>query len=138
MKSEQDQKEQATMIRLLEYLFQQFRFEYTNDKIISDLVDEGIKKEDAESIVLTARDMYRNKEFRETMFDPEKSAAAQRGWKRMWTGLLWLALGSIITFITYTLAAGQSYGGRYMICYGAIGMGGIYFLWGLFEWLINR
>jgi len=71
-------------------------------------------------------------------YNLRRYAAAQRGWKRMWTGFFWLALGSCITWATYYVAASSTFGGSYTICYGAIALGAIYFLWGLVEWLANR
>lgn len=137
MDNENSQKEhQEEFTAMMKYLFLQFSLGKTNDQVVSDLIDKGMKQDEAQSIVETVRKIYAP--YPNEAVNLHRYAVAQRGWKRMWTGFFWLALGSCITWVTYSAAASSPYGGRYTICYGAIALGGIYFLWGLFEWLGNR
>jgi hypothetical protein len=137
----------------MKHFFLRFSQGWTDEQIVDDVVSHGLmQRENAETAVPIARKMfapYQNAPHpdsesggQEAPLDPSealrRAAAAQRGLKRMWTGFLWLALGSLITWGTYSAASSSQYGGTYTICYGAIGLGGLYFLWGLMEWLSNR
>jgi hypothetical protein len=54
------------------------------------------------------------------------------GTKNMGMGLLWFVGGSLVTFATYESAQG---GGTYVVTYGAIIVGAIQFVMGLFEYI---
>ena len=121
------------------YIFEQFNLGKTNDQVRNELIGKGLIQKDAQSIVKNARMLYAaNPNVTNVTDNLRRSVAAQRGWKRMRSGFFWLVLGSLIPWGTYSVAASSPYGGSYTICYGAIALGGIYFLWGLLEWLINR
>ncbi len=74
----------------------------------------------------------------------QRLAHAKRGFNRMLRGLALVIIGSCITFASYFIAAfiaasnpvGSSY--TYTICWGAIVVGVLYSLSGMFEWLTNR
>jgi len=54
------------------------------------------------------------------------------GSKNMLIGALWAIGGTLVTVVTYSAASG---GGTYVVTYGAIAVGGIQFLVGLFQYL---
>jgi predicted metal-binding membrane protein len=56
------------------------------------------------------------------------------GTKNMGTGFVWFIGGSLFTFLTYLVAQGSG-GGIYVVTYGAIIVGAVQFLAGLFQYL---
>lgn len=57
------------------------------------------------------------------------------GTKNMGLGLLWFIGGSLVTLVTYEAASG---GGHFVVAYGAILVGGIQFIAGLFQYISHE
>ena len=142
----QDESMEGNVAYLIMYTHGQMAKGKTNDEIISDLVAKGVTHELDQTIVeqtwghygASMRKQEEQIEGMVTEHRVKRYVAAQRGWKRMWIGLLGLLIGSFITWGSYSTAESSPYGGSYTICYGAIILGAIYFLWGLAEWSSNR
>lgn len=63
---------------------------------------------------------------------------ASNGTRNMIFGLLWFVGGSLVTAVTFASASNQRGGGRFIIAWGAIIIGFLQFIVGLFQWLIYR
>jgi hypothetical protein len=136
MSTDNAQEQARNLTIWLGYIAEQFNQGKTNEQVVKNLISKGIKQEAAQELVETARNIHATQPNITGM--ASRSLAARRGWKRMWIGLIFLALGSFITYASYSSAASSPVGGSYTICYGAMIFGGIYFLWGLMGWLMNR
>lgn len=119
-------------VKVESYIFQQFRLGKSKKEVINDLIDMGILPEVSKEIVDAARIEYKYQLNQSNFTKLEKS---KRGLKKMFVGLFWLVLGGVVTGVTYFSSANNPGGGSYVIYYGAIIFGAIYFILGLAEWL---
>ncbi len=93
----------------------------SDEAIVSALVSKGLTEKSALLVI-----------ERVAAYWPIKNAAGKRNMK---IGSLSLLAGIIITFFTYNYAGN---GGTYVVTWGAIVIGGIQFLIGLFQTLASR
>ena len=99
--------------------------------VISALVEEGWPGDVAEQFVdNTQLALYAYTQ------SPEAKAERRGGYaKHIGLGALWAIGGAVVTLATYSAAEG---GGTYIIAWGAMGIGALQFLYGLFGWLTNQ
>ena len=88
-----------------------------DEAITKKLENEGLDTESAQAVVQNLANM-------------RKQEIKQRANKNMGFGALWLIGGAIVTAATYSASSG---GGTYIVTYGAIIVGAIQFLQGLFQ-----
>lgn len=95
----------------------------TPETIVKELIGKGVSPGNAKLIVSETQKLVRS-----TRGDKYK--------KRMTRGLLWTIPGIVVTCATYAFA--EDLGGRFVLCYGAIILGVIDFLAGLFGWIFSK
>jgi len=93
------------------------------ESIVKELMGKGVSPKNAQAIVSETQKLVR-------------SARGDKYKKRMTRGLLWTIAGIIVTCATYAFA--EDLGGRFVLCYGAIILGVIDFLAGLFGWIFSK
>ena len=96
-----------------------------DNDILSELEKDGIPKELGEKILEKAKT-----EINKVKGKAHREVAGQYFLK----GIGFLALGAIVTGVTYSMASG---GGTYVVTTGLFAVGGIYVIIGFFKFLSN-
>ena len=97
----------------------------TDHEILSELEKDGIPKELCEKILEKAKT-----EINKVKGKAHREVAGQYFLK----GIGFLALGALVTGVTYSMASG---GGTYVVTTGLFAVGGIYVIIGFFKFLSN-
>jgi hypothetical protein len=121
--SEQNQdvseQNQDNLIRAIyEHAATMMRAGVADDKIKADLVEKGMDTDSANTVVSGLA----------AIRTEQKKADAK---KNILYGALWCGGGTAVTAATYAAAQG---GGTYVITWGAIMVGGIQFVYGIFQY----
>ena len=99
--------------------------EKPDNEILDELEESGVPRSVCQKILDKAKGEIKK---------IKKSAHREVAGTYLLKGSGFLALGAIITGITYSMASG---GGHYVITTGLFAVGGIYIVYGLFKFLLN-
>jgi len=96
----------------------------TGAEIESALTEKGLDRETAQAVVGN---------LNAVAAEAGSEANKQTGLKHMGMGALWGIGGAVVTAVTYSAASEG--GGTYMVAWGAMVIGGLEFLYGVFKYV---
>lgn len=103
-------------------------------QITKELEKQGMSKENAAALVAQGQQA-----LKAYMESPEGRQVMAAKYKRaMLSGVLWAIGGIVVTVVSYNLARSGSFGGTYVIAWGAVIYGIYDFIRGLIGWLKYR
>jgi tetratricopeptide (TPR) repeat protein len=120
-------------ILLAGYLTQQLDQGVSHDQLIDQLVEQGLSCDEAEAFMDKVLGLYESDPSTQKVL--RAALQQEKARTRMKTGFGIFLLGGIVTGASYLFAKPS---GTFVICYGAMILGAIYFVLGCFEWLANR
>ena len=116
--------QEAILRNIYEYAADLQRHGVSGKHIQEKLVSRGLDQETAATIAENLRKI-RSKAIR--------NAAA----KNMAIGAAVCLIGVAVTWVSYTAASESPTGGRYVVAWGAVAIGALQFLRGLYQWITN-